>query len=44
VLAHRLVATRAAAGAGPLGVDALAEITARIVAATPVPLGASGPA
>ncbi|MBX3193758.1 MAG: MoxR family ATPase [Microbacteriaceae bacterium] len=44
VLAHRLVTTRAAAGSNPLGVEALAEITARIVAATPVPLGASGPA
>jgi hypothetical protein len=36
--------TRAAIGSSPLGVEALAEITARIVAATPVPLGASGPA
>jgi MoxR-like ATPase len=42
VLAHRLMTTRAALGSNPLGVEALADITARIVAATPVPLGASG--
>jgi MoxR-like ATPase len=44
VLAHRLMTTRAAVGSSPMGVEALADITARIVAATPVPLGASGPA
>ena len=44
VLAHRLVPTRAALGSSPLGAEALAEITARIVASTPVPLGAAGPA
>ena len=44
VLAHRLMPTRAALGSNPLGVEALADITARIVASTPVPLGASGPA
>lgn len=44
VLAHRLVTNRAALGSSPLGVEALGEITARIVAATPVPLGASGTA
>jgi MoxR-like ATPase len=44
VLAHRLVTTRAAIGSNPLGVEALADITARIVASTPVPLGAAGPA
>jgi MoxR-like ATPase len=42
VLAHRLVAARGAASAGHAG-TALTEITTRIVAATPVPLGASGP-
>src|SRR6185369_364031 len=43
VLAHRLMATKSAAGGG-YGREALAEIAARIVASTPVPLGASGPA
>jgi len=41
VLAHRLIPTRSGVG-GALGGDALADITSRIVAATPVPLGASG--
>jgi MoxR-like ATPase len=44
VLAHRLMTTRSAVGSNPLGVEALADITARIVASTPVPLGAAGPA
>ena len=43
VLAHRLMAAKSAAG-GSYGREALAEIAARIVASTPVPLGASGPA
>jgi len=41
VLAHRLVAARGRAGDGATA-RSLAEITARIVAATPVPLGAAG--
>ena len=41
VLAHRLVPARAGANGG-LGGDSLADITSRIVASTPVPLGASG--
>jgi MoxR-like ATPase len=41
VLAHRLIPARSGAG-GVLGGEALAEITTRIVASTPVPLGASG--
>jgi len=44
VLAHRLMTTRSGVGSNPLGVEALADITARIVASTPVPLGAAGPA
>jgi MoxR-like ATPase len=44
VLAHRLMAVRSSVGANPFGGAALADITARIVAATPVPLGAAGPA
>jgi MoxR-like ATPase len=40
VLAHRLIPSRS--GSGSLGGEALADITSRIVAATPVPLGASG--
>jgi len=44
VLAHRLMAVRSSVGANPFGGEALADITARIVAATPVPLGAAGPA
>ena len=43
VLAHRLMAAKTSAG-GSFGREALAEIAARIVASTPVPLGASGPA
>jgi MoxR-like ATPase len=43
VLAHRLMAAKSSAG-GTFGREALAEIAARIVASTPVPLGASGPA
>ncbi len=42
VFAHRLMATRSSVGSSPLGTEALAEITARIVASTPVPLGAAG--
>ena len=41
VLAHRLVPNRSGLGSSPLGVEALGDITARIVQATPVPLGAS---
>jgi MoxR-like ATPase len=41
VLAHRLIPARSGAG-GALGGEALADITARIVVSTPVPLGASG--
>ena len=41
VLAHRLIPARSGAS-GALGGEALAEITSRIVASTPVPLGASG--
>jgi MoxR-like ATPase len=41
VLAHRLIPSRSGAS-GALGGEALADITSRIVAATPVPLGASG--
>jgi MoxR-like ATPase len=41
VLAHRLIPARSGAG-GALGGAALADITSRIVASTPVPLGASG--
>jgi len=44
VLAHRLMAVRTSVGANPFGGEALADITARIVASTPVPLGAAGPA
>ncbi len=44
VLAHRLMAVRASVGANAFGGEALADITARIVASTPVPLGAAGPA
>jgi MoxR-like ATPase len=44
VLAHRLMPARAAVGSGAFGSSAVAEIAARIVAATPVPLGASGTA
>jgi MoxR-like ATPase len=44
VLAHRLMTTRSGVGSNPLTVEALADITARIVASTPVPLGAAGPA
>jgi MoxR-like ATPase len=44
VLAHRLMTVRSGVGSSPLGVEALADITARIVASTPVPLGAAGPA
>jgi MoxR-like ATPase len=44
VLAHRLMAVRTAVGANPFGGEALADITARIVASTPVPLGAAGTA
>jgi len=43
VLAHRLMPARGAVGSGYAGA-AVAEITARIVAATPVPLGAAGTA
>jgi MoxR-like ATPase len=41
VLAHRLIPSRSGVS-GALGGEALADITSRIVAATPVPLGASG--
>jgi MoxR-like ATPase len=41
VLAHRLIPARSGASGG-LGGEALADITSRIVASTPVPLGASG--
>ncbi|WP_227000975.1 AAA family ATPase [Protaetiibacter intestinalis] len=41
VLAHRLMAAKSSGGYGR---EALAEIAARIVQATPVPLGAAGPA
>jgi MoxR-like ATPase len=44
VLAHRMMSVRSSAGSNPFGGEALADITARIVAATPVPLGAAGPA
>ena len=44
VLAHRLLAVRSSVGANPFGGEGLADITARIVAATPVPLGAAGTA
>jgi MoxR-like ATPase len=44
VLAHRLMAARASIGSGAYGSTALADITARIVASTPVPLGAAGTA
>ena len=43
VLAHRLLAAKAMAG-GASGRDAVTEIAKRIVASTPVPLGAAGPA
>ena len=43
VLAHRLLAAKAMAG-GASGRDAVTEIAKRIVACTPVPLGAAGPA
>ena len=43
VLAHRLMPARASVGSGSFG-GAVADITARIVAATPVPLGAAGTA
>ncbi|MET0302682.1 MAG: MoxR family ATPase [Microbacteriaceae bacterium] len=42
ILAHRLVALRSAGGAQAFGAEALAEITTRIVEATPVPLGDAG--
>jgi hypothetical protein len=38
------MAARASIGSGAYGSTALADITARIVAATPVPLGAAGTA
>jgi len=41
VLSHRLIPSRSGAS-GALGGEALADITTRIVASTPVPLGASG--
>ncbi len=41
VLAHRLVGIRSVGGGQGFGTDALAEIVRRIVAATPVPLGAA---
>jgi len=41
VLSHRLIPSRSGAS-GALGGEALADITSRIVASTPVPLGASG--
>src|SRR5690606_13786918 len=41
VLAHRLIPARSAGGSG-FGGDTTGEITTRIVAATAVPLGASG--
>ncbi len=44
VFAHRLIAVRTSVGANPFGGEALADITARIVASTPVPLGAAGTA
>ena len=45
VLAHRLMPARAAVGGGgAFGAGATPDITARIVAATPVPLGAAGTA
>ncbi len=44
VLSHRLMAVRSSVGANAFGGEALADITARIVASTPVPLGAAGPA
>jgi MoxR-like ATPase len=45
VLAHRLMPARATVGGGgAFGAGATADITARIVAATPVPLGAAGTA
>lgn len=42
VLAHRLVAMRQSGGSQAFGSEALADITARLVASTPVPLGAAG--
>ena len=42
VLAHRLMAAKSSGSA--FGREALAEIAARIVQSTPVPLGAAGPA
>ncbi|MCU1583790.1 MAG: MoxR family ATPase [Microbacteriaceae bacterium] len=45
VLSHRLIPTSRVAGDGaPFAAGAVADIIARIVAATPVPLGAVGPA
>ncbi|GAA2081298.1 MoxR family ATPase [Pseudolysinimonas kribbensis] len=45
VLAHRLMPARATVGGGgSFGAGATPDITARIVAATPVPLGAAGTA
>jgi MoxR-like ATPase len=44
VLAHRLMTARASVGSASYGSTATADIAARIVAATPVPLGAAGTA
>ena len=45
VLSHRLIPTNRVSGSGnPFVAGAVSEIIARIVAATPVPLGAVGPA
>ena len=42
VLAHRMVGARSVGGSQSYGPGAIGEITARIVAQTPVPLGAAG--
>lgn len=45
VLSHRLIPTNRVSGTGnPFATEAVSDIIARIVAATPVPLGAVGPA